>query len=87
MNFTLADLGVVFALVSAIVGAGTAYLRLFTAQQLGQLQVDLMKSIRAEFLPREVWDSRLDDIVNRLGRLESIVHDLDKRERQQEQRR
>lgn len=59
--------------VSVVVTAATAYLRLYVGQRLAQLQESLPTQIcRANFVGQEIFEARLKPIERRLEWLEKL---------------
>ena len=56
-----------------IVGGSTAYLKLFTQNQLAALEKNIKKEIQSEFQNKELADREMRDIREKIARLEGAV--------------
>lgn len=67
---TLEDFLKILGALSIVVGAGTAYLRLFVATQIAGLRDDLHRQIQTSYVPRELAEAKFQEIYARLDSIE-----------------
>lgn len=65
-----AVIGVTLAIVSAVVGASTAYLSLFIKNKLSEHEDRILEHIDKKFALKEIMQERFNRVNERLTRLE-----------------
>lgn len=64
-------IGVITPIVVIIVTAATVYLRLFVRNELNDLRLALLKDLRQEFVSKELYESKTEELERRLVKFES----------------
>lgn len=60
-----------FGIVSFVVGAATAYLRLFVATKTSELRDAIQADIDDGFARKDMMDTRFDEVIRRITALEA----------------
>lgn len=63
----------ILGLLLVIVGGSTAYLKLFTQNQLASLEKNILRQMKEEFQNKEIADRELRDLRERVARVEGVV--------------
>jgi len=66
-------LQLMLGIVTAIVGASTAYLRLFVAKETGRLEKSILDTIERRFQTREITEVKFGAIGRRIKAVETIL--------------
>ncbi|HEX9005392.1 MAG TPA: hypothetical protein VGB07_36130 [Blastocatellia bacterium] len=64
-------IGVITPIVAIIVTAATVYLRLFVRNELNDLRLALITEQRQEFVSKELYENKTEEIERRLAKFES----------------
>lgn len=64
-------IGIIASIVTPLVTASTVYLRLFVRNELQEMRHELIKELRKEFVSKELFDLKTEDLERRLLKFES----------------
>lgn len=69
-----AIIGVTLAIVSAVVGASTAYLSLFIKNKLNEHKDEILDHIDKKFALKEIMEEKFGRVNERIHNLENRIH-------------
>ncbi len=65
-------ISVIVSIIAALQAIAAAYLRLFVKNELNQLHQELTEAINKQFISREIFETKISALEQRLARVESV---------------